>query len=199
MALAAVSAVFGFLPAAGFERRTVVLALCLAAVGSVALFHFAMVFPWRVPWFREHGWWIPTLYVVPPAVVLALDWYAPARAEDLSPERLVVLAAGAVPLLALLAGILPIAAIVALYRNVVRARRGRLRAAYLPTLGILVSQLGGGLLAAVLGALLQFSGAGGGVVVTVTLLVFALNLLAPLSFAAAVWHYGVLSLDPDAA
>jgi len=197
LAFASVSAAFAFLPVAGFERRTIVLAICLAAVGSVALFHFAMVFPWRRPWFRERGWWMPALYVLPPAVVLGLNWYAPARAEDLTVVGLLALAAGTVPLLLVLAVALPIAAIVALYRNVTRARRQGVRAAYVPTLGILISELGGGLLAAVLGTLLQFTGVRGAAVVAVMLPVFALNLLAPLSFAAGVWRYGVLSLDMD--
>jgi hypothetical protein len=197
LAFAIVSAAFGFLPVAGFDRRTIVLAICLAAVGSVALFHFAMVFPWRRPWFRERSWWMPALYVLPPAAVLALDWYAPARAEDLAIVDLLVLAAGAVPLLLVVAVALPLASIVALYRNVTRARRHGVRAAYIPALGILVSELGGGLLASVLGALLPFIGVRGAAVGAVTLLVSTLNLLAPLSFAAGVWHYGVLSLDMD--
>ncbi len=198
LALAIVNAAFAFVPLRGFDRPTVVGAICLAAVGSTALFHFAMVFPWRQRWFRERGRWMPVLYVLPPLVVLALNWYAPATADDLTPTNLVVLAAATIPLLILLAVLLPIAALVTLFRNVRRARREAVRAAYVPTLGIFVSELGGGILAAILGALLQTIGFGPASVAAITLAVFGLNVVAPLSFAAGIAYYRVLSLDRDA-
>lgn len=197
-ALAVVNAVFGFLPLGGFDRATVVGAICVGAVGSAVLFHFAMVFPWRQRWFRTRSAWMPALYVVPALVVLALNWYTPAAAEDLTPVDLLVLAGVSIPFLILIAVVLPLAAMVALFGNIRRARRRGVRAAYVPTLAIFISELGGGLLAAILGALLQSAGYGRTVVAAVTVAVFALNVVAPLAFAVGVGYYHVLSLDPDA-
>src|SRR5262245_767299 len=50
-----------------------VLALTTTAftVGSVALFHFTQVFPYRRPWIRKHFRWVLSAYVVlPPPVAL---------------------------------------------------------------------------------------------------------------------------------
>jgi hypothetical protein len=198
MGLAVINAVFAFLPVRGFDRPTVVAALCAAALGSVALFHFAMVFPWRQRWFRGRVAWMTGLYILPPVAIVVLNWYAPRSAEDLSLTDLLVLSAAGIPLLILLAVVLPLAALMALYGNIRRARRQRVRAAYAPTLGIFVSELGGGLLAAILGVLLQTLGFGRATVAGITVAVFALNVVAPISFAAGVGHYRVLSLDPDA-
>lgn len=197
-ALAIANVLFAFLPFGKLDRVTIVAAICVAAFGSVALFHFAMVFPWRQPWLRGRGGWLAALYLFPPVIVLVLNWYAPASAEELSVTDLLVLSAAGIPLVVLLAVVLPLAALLALFANIRRARTQGPRAAYVPTLGIFISELGGGLLAAVLGVLLQTLGFGRVMAAAVTLSVFALNVLAPLAFAAGVGRYRVLSLDLDA-
>src|SRR5215472_8010859 len=44
------------------------------AVGSVALFHFAQVFPSRRPWIRKYGVWLGAAYAVLPVAAVIGTW-----------------------------------------------------------------------------------------------------------------------------
>ena len=157
-----------------------------------------MVFPWRQRRFRPGAGSMSILYAAPSLIVVALSAYLPSSADELTATELLVLAAAGLPLLVVLALALPLAALMALFASVRRARQSHVRAAYVPTVGIFVSELGGGLLGAILGVLLQTLGWERASTAVITVLVFALNVLAPVAYGIGVGRYRVLSLDPDA-
>src|SRR5258708_21660391 len=43
-------------------------------MGSLLLFHFTQVFPWRRPWIRAHLRWLAAGYVVVPIAVAVPAW-----------------------------------------------------------------------------------------------------------------------------
>src|SRR5216117_1546952 len=43
-------------------------------IGTIALFHFTQVFPWRRPWIRAHFAWLAASYAVLPLPVIAITW-----------------------------------------------------------------------------------------------------------------------------
>ena len=168
-----------------------------SAVGVVALFHFMQVFPWRRPWTRKHRPLIAALYVVPTAAALLLAIAIPSNVEDLTLEYLLGLTALALPLLVLLAIVLPVAGLVSLYAGLRTAQKHRIEAARVPALGIFVGQVAGGVLGILLAPLLRLRGVSDAFSAVVQALMFAFGLLTPIAFAAGVWKYGVLSLDVD--
>ena len=60
---------------------------------------------------------------------------------------------------------------------------------------ILISQVAGGVLALMFAPLI--AAAETPAVGVITLLIWGLGLLTPVAFAAAVWRYGLLSIDPE--
>ena len=73
----------------------------------------------------------------------------------------------------------------------------RLEAARVTTFWILISQMAGGVLTILIVPLLHFVAPKGPWVTIAAVLLFACGLLMPLAFAAAVWKYNVLNLDPE--
>ena len=71
------------------SRPVVVPTLVATAIGGVALFHFAFVFPWRRPWLRRHREWVMAAYLVAPMGVLWLAWLAPPSLDAIAvnPDR----------------------------------------------------------------------------------------------------------------
>ncbi len=178
-------------------RAAIVLMGVTGAIGAVALFHFMQVFPWRRPWTREHRALIPALYVVAAAGVLVLVVAIPSRMEDLTIVYLLALTALAVPLAVLLTLVLPVGGLLALYTALREAQRDRIEAARVPTLGIFIGQIAGGVLGIFLAPLLRVRGVSDAFSVVVQALMFGFGLLTPVAFALGVWKYGVLSLEVD--
>jgi hypothetical protein len=186
-------------------------ALSLMA-GSLTLFHFTQVFPWRRPWLRAHWRWLYAGYAtipVPLAVLVVLSTtlsgglaaigpggmgaVSPGIAEGLALLVLVIV----VPAILMFGLVVPCAAIYSLYKTWIKARTSGEEAARVTTCWILASQMAGGVLAVLIVPLLRLVAPAGPWVTIAAVLLLAFSLLMPLAFAAGVWRYGVLDLDPD--
>ena len=167
------------------------------AAGALVLFHFTQVFPRRRPWIRTSGIQMPIAYLLAPPAVAVLIRYAPATPESITiPYVLTVIVFG-FPLLILLGFVLPVAAIVSLVRSHREVRDQGFAHLRRPLEWILISQIAGGTLtivfAPVLTVLTRNEMARSGL----TLTIWALGLLTPLAFAAAVWKYQVLEVSAE--
>lgn len=180
--------------------------------GSLALFHFTQVFPWRRPWIRVYWRWLLAGYLlVPVALAWPLWAFGPlvsavaVTAADAGgvgavsvgiTESLVMLLV-VVPALFVLGLAVPFAALFSLYKSWLAARASGVEAARVTTFWILISQMGGGVLTILIIPLLHFVAPIGPWVTIAAVLLFSFGLLMPLAFAAGVWKYRVLDLDPD--
>lgn len=172
----------------------------LAALGVAALilFHFTQVFPRRRPWIKESGSQMAIAYALAPLAIAGLVWFAPANPTSLTGPYVLALIVFGFPLLVLLGIVLPVTAVVSLvrsHRDVLQLEPiSQLRR---PIEGILISQIGGGTLAILFAPVLATLAPGSATLTVVTLLIWALGLLTPLAFAAAVWKYEVLAVSAD--
>ncbi len=91
----------------------------------------------------------------------------------------------------------PFAALFSLYKSWLTANAAGPEAARVTTLWILISQMAGGVLTILIIPLLHLVAPAGPWVTIAAVLLFAFGLLMPLAFAAGVWKYRVLELDPD--
>jgi hypothetical protein len=181
-------------------------------VGSLTLFHFTQVFPWRRPWIRAHWRWLFAAYVIvpPAAAVTAMILDVIVGGVEMSgsgglgavssgiAEPLALLLV-AIPLVFALGVVVPFAALLSLYNSWREAKAGGSAAARVTTLWILISQMAGGVLTILIIPLLHLVAPTGPWATFAAALLFAFGLLMPLAFAAAVWKYRVLDLDVDAA
>lgn len=181
--------------------------------GSLALFHFTQVFPWRRPWIREHWRWLVAGYlVVPVALAWPLSAFGPLIKEVvvISSEGSGGVGAGSVgiseslimllvvvPALFVLGLIVPFAALFSLYKSWLAAKTSGVEPARVTLFGILISQMAGGVLTILIIPLLRFAAPAGPLVTIAAALLFGFGLLMPLAFAAGVWKYRVLDLDPE--
>lgn len=171
--------------------------LSALGAGALLLFHLTQVFPKRRPWIRTSGIQMPVAYALAPFAIFGLVLFAPASAADLrTPYVLAALVFG-FPLAVLLGVVLPVAAIVSLARSHRELHEsGAVQLARVIGL-VLLSQIGGGVLAIVFMPILTVVAPGSLARVAVTMAIWALGLLTPAAFAAAVWKHDVLSLNPD--
>ena len=182
-------------------------------IGSLTLFHFTQVFPWRRPWIRAHWRWLLAGYLTVPIVLAGPIWVlAPFIAAMTSvssagsgglgavsvglPESLVLLLV-LLPVLFVLGLVLPFAALFSLYNSWLAAKAAGVEAARVTTFWILISQMAGGVLTILIIPLLHLVAPTGPWVTIAAALLFAFGLLMPLAFAAGVWKYRILDLDPD--
>jgi hypothetical protein len=176
--------------------RAPVIALTAAAfaAGAVALFHFTQVFPARRPFVTMHSLWIAAAYVVLPLPAGALAWgvtalLAPAATsgsgglDAVSVEPAVAFLLLVVAAILVVGMLLPVAGVLSLVRSWREARdsgRERDRSA---TLWMLVSQLGGGVLAILVLPMLHLVGIGPPWSVAIAVLSYLFALLLPVAFA----------------
>lgn len=193
----------------------VILAVGLSlAMGSLALFHFTQVFPWRRPWIRAHGKWLFGCYLaVPLSIAIAVWPFAPlfaalAQASASGSGGLgavsadgtvlgLVLLLVVIPAVFVLGIVVPFAALLSLYKTWLTAKASGAQAARVTTLWILISQMAGGVLTILIIPLLHLIAPTGPWVTIAAVLLLAFGLLMPLAFAAGVWKYRVLELDPE--
>lgn len=181
--------------------------------GSLTLFHFTQVFPWRRPWISSHWKWLLAGYcLVPIAMAVPMWLLAPLvtamNSLDASgsgglgavsagiTEGLVTLVV-VVPALFVLGLVVPFAAVFSLYKSWLLAKAAHQEAARVTTFWILISQMAGGVLTILIVPLLHFVAPAGPWVTIAAVLLFATGLLMPLAFAAAVWKYRVLDFNPE--
>ncbi len=191
-----VPVLFWYRGAVAFTKPLIfALALSLTA-GSLVLFHFFQIFPWRRPWIREHGRWLAAGYVIGPAITL-LMWGMPDSLADLNETQALILLAIGLPAMVTVGIILPFAGLFSLYKSWLTTTRLNLEAARASLLAILVSQLGGGILSILVIPLLHLVLPEGSWLTIASGLLLVFGLLMPLAFWAAVWHYDVLAMDPE--
>jgi hypothetical protein len=187
-------------------------------MGSLTLFHFTQVFPWRRSWIQSHWRWLLIGYlVVPVALVIAVWALAPLfqlfeefTAADAAGsggvgavssgigEGLALLLVVVVPLLFLVGLVVPFAALMSLYKSWLTAKAAGIEPARVTVFWILISQMAGGVLTILIIPLLHLIAPTGPWVTIAAVLLFAFGLLMPLAFAAGVWKYRVLDLDVEA-
>jgi hypothetical protein len=166
-------------------------------LGALLLFHFTQVFPRRRPWIKASGIQMAVAYCLAPVTIAGLVWFAPATAEALKPGYVLAVIVFGFPLLVLLGIVLPVTAIVSLARSHREIQQSGAPGLKRPVEALLLSQIGGGMLAVVFApalAVLAPNSIGQSVL---TMIIWALGLLTPLAFAAAVWKFDVLSINPD--
>jgi hypothetical protein len=187
----------------------VVVALSLL-LGSLVLFHFTQVFPWRRPWIRAHGRWLYAGYLAVPVAVAVAVWMFGGLFKELAAEgsggigavsaslgenAALALLLVALPVVFVLGLVVPFAAMLSLYNNWRAAKAAGVEAARVTTFWILISQMAGGVLTILIIPLLHLVAPTGPWVTIAAVLLFAFGLLMPLAFAAGVWKYRVLDLD----
>jgi hypothetical protein len=188
-------------------------------LGSLALFHFTQVFPWRRPWIRAHARWLYAGYLAVAIVAVtiaiaagAVAWKMADAFGDLEASGsggLGAVSAGigeaagiliilvALPLLFGLGVAVPFAALWSLYKTWLAAKSAGVQSARVTTYWILISQMGGGVLAILIIPLLHVVAPTGPWVTIAAVLLYVFGLLMPIAFAAGVWKYRVLELDPE--
>src|SRR6185295_18528096 len=130
-------------------------------MGSLALFHFTQVFPWRRPWIRSYWKWLLFGYLVVPVAMAVSVWaLAPLfqlleefAAADAGSGGLGAVSSGigeglvlllvAVPLLFVIGLVVPFGALMSLYKTWNETKATGPEAARITTFWILVSQMAG--------------------------------------------------------
>jgi hypothetical protein len=203
-------------PGAAFTLPVMTLVGLSLMVGSLALFHFTQVFPWRRPWIRAHGRWLLAGYLfVPIALALPIVAFGPFIVELASVSSASVATTGSgglgavsvgiseslvlllivIPVLFVLGLVLPFAALFSLYKSWLAAKTAGVQAARVTTFWILISQMAGGVLTILIIPLLHLVAPTGPWVTIAATLLYAFGLLMPVAFAVGVWKYRVLDLD----
>jgi hypothetical protein len=188
--------VFGIRTTTALPRGATAATLAALGVGALLLFHLTQVFPRRRPWIREAGIQMSVAYLLTPIAIAALVRFAPASVAELKPPYILGLVVFGFPLIVLLGFVLPVAAVVSLLRSHRDAQQLGQPIAR-PIAWILLSQVAGGVLAIVFLPVISRSAPGTALVAVLTLLIWLFGLLTPAAFAAAVWRYGLLGIDPD--
>lgn len=182
---------------ASWSKGLIALLLLTTLDGSVALFHFTQLFPRRRPWIARRGRWLVVAYALITAVALALIWLAPPSVDELTVASGLAILILAVPLIGVGAVLLPLAGLLSLYKSYLEGRTAGPPAARRATWWMLVSQLAGGILAAIVLPLLHMIRVPAAWTTAAGALFFVFGLLMPLAFAAAVWPLDVLSSVPE--
>jgi hypothetical protein len=193
---------------ATLTKGTIMLLVLSLMIGSLALFHFTQLFPWRRPWIRAHWAKLMAGYVVTATLVAAAALLTPTFAVAdgagfgaVSPELGImlglVLLGVVLPATFVLGLVVPFAGLLSLYKSWLTARARGIEPARVTTLGMLASQMGGGVLTILIVPLLRLVTPSGPVVTIASALLFACAMLMPIAFAVGVWRFGVLGLDID--
>jgi hypothetical protein len=193
---------------AALSRPVVAIVALSLALGSLALFHFTQIFPWRRPWIRAHWTWLLTGYLLTPIAVLVLvsllsrlsvtgdvaDGLG-AASVDLTTTLAMIALLG--PVVFVIGGVLPFAGLLSLYKSWQAARNAAITSARVTTLWMLISQLAGGVLTILVVPLLHLVAPRGPWVTIAAALLFACGLLMPVAFAIGVWRFRILDLDSE--
>jgi hypothetical protein len=166
-------------------------------VGALLLFHFTQVFPRRRPWIKTSGVQMAVAYCLAPVTIVGLVWFAPASLEAVKLPYMLALIVFGFPLGVLLGVVLPVTAIVSLARSHRELHQGGPPNLKRPIELILFSQIAGGTLAVLFAPVLATMAPNSAAVFVLTLLIWALGLMTPVAFAAAVWKCNVLEISPE--
>jgi len=199
--------------AAAFRAPVVIVVGLSLMLGSLTLFHFTQVFPWRRPWIRAHARWLHWGYVGAAAAAGTAAWMYAGAFGDVGTAgsgglQVTSVAVGdaalamallliVVPGLFVLGIAVPFSALWSLYKTWLAARAAGIEAARVTTYWILVSQMAGGVLTILIIPLLRLVAPIGPWVTIAAVLLFGFSLLMPIAFAAGVFRYRLLDLNPD--
>jgi hypothetical protein len=165
-------------------------------VGALLLFHFTQVFPRRRPWIKASGMQMPIAYCLAPLTIAGLVRFMPENVKALTVPYILAVIVFGFPLLVLLGFVIPIAAIVSLFRSHQEIQKQGLDRLKLPLELILLSQIAGGTLAIVFAPLAAVLAPHSATQAVLTVMICAFGLLTPLAYAASVWRFEVLAVDP---
>jgi hypothetical protein len=167
------------------------------AAGALLLLHFTQVFPRRRPWIKARGVQMPIAYCLAPPAIGGLVLFAPTTLEAITIRDVLTFIIVGFPLLVFLGMVVPVAAIVSLVRSRREVPEQGLAHLKRPLEWILISQAAGGTLTIVFAPVLTVLTRNETVRSGLTLAIWALGLLTPLAFAAAVWKYDLLAISAD--
>ena len=170
--------------------------LAALGVGALLLFHFTQVFPRRRPWIKTSGFQMAVAYCLAPVTIAGLVRFSPTSVEGIKLPYILALIVFGFPLIVLLGFVLPVAAIVSLLRSHREVQQGGLGYLKRPLELILLSQIAGGTLAIVFAPVLAVIAPNSVTQSALTVAIWAFGLLTPFAYAAAVWKFNVLMIDP---
>src|SRR5262245_301425 len=165
--------------------------------GTLLLFHFTQVFPKRRPWIRDSGPQMAIAYGLIPIVIVGLVPFLPDKMANVTVPYTIALLVFGVPLIVLLAFVLPVAGIVSLLRSHRDFRDGSYAQLKRPLEWILLSQIAGGTLAILFAPILATLAPNSVMQSVLTVLIWALGLMTPIAFAISVFKFNLLALSPD--
>jgi len=189
-------------------KRAIVFVVLSLMMGSLALFHFSQVFPWRRPWIRSYAPRLWAAYLVIPVIVGLAAFLTPGLDDGVGGFGAVSPAGGILFFMAAIAVVMsfafvlgivvPLAGLLSLYKSFLAARAKGVDSARRTTWLMLVSQLGGGALTILVVPLMRLAAPPGPWLTLASALLFGCAMLMPLAFALGVWRLRVLDLDIDA-
>jgi len=180
-----------------YRPWTIALTAAAFSVGSTALFHFAQVFPWRRPWITAHGRWLIAAYVVPTVSVGAAAWVLTGilsqMQADAPPDQfaiastavplvqwLVVMAA--LPAIFVVGVVFPLVGVTSLAFSWREAKARANEPARITAFWMLISQMGGGVLAVLVIPLLHVIGVSAPWPTIFGVLVYGFALIMPIAY-----------------
>jgi hypothetical protein len=181
--------------ASAMSRGALAAMFSALALGSVLLFHFLQLFPWRRPWIQRRFWILRPLYVVSPLAAAGLVQAGPATPENLTVSNIAVMLVVGFPLLVLVGIVLPIGGILSLVKSYREAADGPYRAMRGPLLLLLVSQVAGGTIALLFAPVLGVLAPGSVAQTVLTMTAWLCGLLTPGAVALSVWRVGLPPID----
>ena len=179
------------LPGAAFAADMAAL-----GTGALLLFHFTQVFPRRRAWLKTSGAQMAIGYGLTPLAIAGLVTFLPTSVEKLTVPYIAAAIVFGFPLLVLLGIVLPIAAIVSLFRSHHDVQTQGLERLKLPLELVLLSQIAGGTLTILFAPVLAVLAPNSLLRTTLTILLWGVGLLTPFAYAVAVWKADVLAVDP---
>lgn len=191
------SVLFWYRGAVTFTKPLLLAVALSFAVGSVALFHFSQLFPWRRPWIREQTGWLKAAYLAGPLLTMAVILPMPADLIDMTEFDALLLLVAGLPAMVLIGLVLPFAGLLSLYKSYQAAKRDGIERARATLLGILISQLGGGVLSVIVIPFLHVVVPKGPWLTIASSALLAFGLVMPIAFWLGVWRYRVLDLDME--
>jgi len=111
-------------------------------------------------------------------------------------DALLLLVAG-FPTMVLIGLVLPFGGLLSLYKSYQAAKRDGIASARATLLGILISELGGGVLSVIIIPFLHIVVPKGPWLTIASSALLAFGILMPIAFWVGVWRYRVLELDMD--
>ena len=173
------------------------------SLGGAALLHFTQIFPMRRPWIRAHAGWLAAAYGVLPVPIAFIAWFLSSLLVPMdagaggfgavsTDTTLSLVLLIAIPAIFVVGMVLPFAGVMSLLKSWQEARTAADGPARVTTLWMLISQMGGGVLAVLVLPLLHVIGIGPRWAMVIGALTYAFALLMPAAFAVGVFRYLVL-------